>query len=567
MKSLLKYFLFVLLLVVSVSCKKDPPPVLTISSEQLTLDYTASTSTITIKSNYSWSLSSSADWITVSPMSSLNESSVTVVAKENKTYESRSADIVVSTGKDGTESFLRKTIRVTQSGKSNTAPDAPIITFPANNASDFSRLAYFRWNKALDPDNDVVRYELQVSQLNTFDEGPLTTIIRTDTLLYGYSPALLKENTRYYWRVYSIDTQNSRAASSVYSFVTGTTGGYVNGEYRVAFTNTKGTYPNEIVFTGDGYAVENFLDGAKFEKDMNDGIEAFFSVEPYKSYRDYFKVYKLAVYSQDNGVTQTDQNITKKTAFSTVFKGGSSMETDDALVFKKVETIPDVKGKLNNTLVVLVVNQDRYAGTCWMWSDGKAIAISPASTSTRNYINFKNIINHEAGGHGFGRLADEYITAANKDKTITESEKSSLTAWTKYGFYPNVDTTSNLTQIKWKNFVDKTGYLVRAYEGAYYFTFGVWRPETSSCMIDNRQYYNAPSREHIVKRILRTSAGVRINDYSNGVITPIPNDPFNFDEFVRLDVDKTESATRFYKETYNPLTFVHLAPPVMIEVK
>lgn len=236
-------------------------------------------------------------------------------------------------------------------------------------------------------------------------------------------------------------------------------------------------------------------------------------------------------------------------------------------MFKKVETIPDVKGKLNNTLVVLVVNQDRYAGTCWMWSDGKAIAISPASTSTRNYINFKNIINHEAGGHGFGRLADEYITAANKDKTITESEKSSLTAWTKYGFYPNVDTTSNLTQIKWKNFVDKTGYLVRAYEGAYYFTFGVWRPETSSCMIDNRQYYNAPSREHIVKRILRTSAGVRINDYSNGVITPIPNDPFNFDEFVRLDVDKTESATRFYKETYNPLTFVHLAPPVMIEVK
>ena len=86
MKSILRYFPILLLIILSSSCKKDPPPVLTISSEQLTLAYTASTSTITIKSNYSWSLNSSADWLTVTPLSAVSESSVTVVSKENKTY-------------------------------------------------------------------------------------------------------------------------------------------------------------------------------------------------------------------------------------------------------------------------------------------------------------------------------------------------------------------------------------------------------------------------------------------------------------------------------------------------
>ena len=176
-------------------------------------------------------------------------------------------------------------------------------------------------------------------------------------------------------------------------------------------------------------------------------------------------------------------------------------------------------------------------------------------------------MNHEAGGHGFGRLADEYVTSANKDKTITDSEKTSLQNWVKYGFYPNVDLTSDLNNIKWKHFVGKAGYSVAAHEGGFYFTYGVWRPESSSCMIDNRQYYNTPSREHIVKRILRTAHNARVSEYVNGVLTPIPNDPYNLDEFVRLDVKKTEAGVQFYTKSFNPLTFNQLAPPVMVEVK
>jgi hypothetical protein len=651
---LIKNILVIGLVLLSLSsCKKDPPPVLTISVQNLSLGNISPSETISVESNYPWKLTCDASWISFTPSTGDGNATVTITAQDNLTEDERNANLIFTIGKEGSSTFLRKVVRATQSfpqlnldiellsfekdnstksftvnsntswsvevssgaswitsnktsgtGNSqisvtasantggdrtaeiklnyagkykalrilqkravNNPPQAPVMLSPVNNASNLSRLAHFRWEKSADLDNDQVKYELQVSEVSTFTEGAQTSTFQTDTLLQYYSPVLLKENTTYYWRVIAIDSYNERTVSSSYNFTTGTQGGYINGEYRIAFSNSAGTYPNELVFTGDGYVIGDFVDGGKFDQDMNEGIEAFFSVEPYKSYRKYFKVYKLAAYSEDSGVTQTDIGIIKNTAFNTIFKGGSSMEANDERVFEMVETIPEVRGKLTNTLVVLVVNQDRYAGTCWMWSDGKAIAISPTSRDERSTYHYRNIINHEAGGHGFGRLADEYITSVNKDKSITDTEKSSLQNWVKWGFYPNVDLTSDFNNIKWKHFIGKDGYAVGAIEGGYYFTYGVWRPETASCMIDNRQYYNAPSREQMVKRILRTAAGVRVSDYLNGNITPIQNDPYTLDEFVRLDVKKTEASTLFYTKSFNPLTFRQLAPPVMIEVR
>ena len=67
-------------------------------------------------------------------------------------------------------------------------------------------------------------------------------------------------------------------------------------------------------------------------------------------------------------------------------------------------------------------------------------------------------------------------------------------------------------------------------------------------MVDNRPYYNAPSRESIVKLLLRRAAGVRLYDYlyqsASGTfeVVPIPNDPFNMEDFMRNDVKKAWSA-------------------------
>ena len=45
--------------------------------------------------------------------------------------------------------------------------------------------------------------------------------------------------------------------------------------------------------------------------------------------------------------------------------------------------------------------------------------------------------------------------------------------------------------------------VVDVYEGAYGHTRGVWRSEATSCMNNNIAYYNAISREAMVKRIMK----------------------------------------------------------------
>ena len=83
-----------------------------------------------------------------------------------------------------------------------------------------------------------------------------------------------------------------------------------------------------------------------------------------------------------------------------------------------------------------------------------------------------------------------------------------------------MDITNDPATIYWKHFIGLPAYEhVGAYEGGYYFAAGVWRPESGSCMINNVAYYNAPSREAIVKRIML-----------------IAKEPYSFEAFLAKDV-------------------------------
>jgi len=555
------------------------------SFSQLSVDYDnvsfekdAGSKIVKVTANTPWTLQipSSASWLSVNTASGSTSGDLTFTVQAN-TAGDRTAKVTFTYG-DTT-----KVINMLQKRAVNASPTAVQALTPVNLSVNNSRLIACTWTPSTDTDNDRITYTFEVSDNAGFlsGDGKLLKTIATDSIPKAIIPELLKENTKFYWRVTAADAYSGKSVSQIFTFTTGTNGGYTDGEYRVAFNNVSGANPNEIIFLGDGYTVEDYVDGGKFDQDMTTGINAFFNVEPYKSYKSYFKVYKVAAYSQDSGVTQLDKSIAKKTAFNTVFKGGSSMDADEFIVFKYAAKVPgmewtnsyateanQISGKLQNTLVVLVVNQDRYAGTNWSWSDGKAISICPVSTSTKAGINFKNVINHEAGGHGFGRLADEYISSENSGKTIPEDSKTNFKAWVTYGFYPNVDVTNDQLLLRWKHFLGKAGYdAVGAFEGALYYSLGAWKPESSSCMVYNEPYYNAPSRENIVKRILRTAAGTRVIEYVNTVYTPIPNDPYSFDAFVAKDIQKSPSgAAMLLTKSVNPLTFVPLAPPVMIRV-
>jgi len=297
----------------------------------------------------------------------------------------------------------------------------------------------------------------------------------------------------------------------------------------------------DIVLMGDGYTFDEIVSG-KYETKIREAFGHFFNIEPYKTYQQYFNVYMVYAFSPESGIS--DIETTVNSTFGTKFtkaQPSTSMTTTSATAFTYAACAPITN--IAKTLVIMVANSTRYGGTCIMYSDGKAIAMCPTSTSSYPY-DFRGLVQHEAGGHGFGKLADEYT---NYSETIPSEEVSSLQSWqSNYGFYKNVDVTNNLTSILWKHFIGVTKYTgVGAYEGGYYYTKGVWRPENTSVMINNIKYYNGPSREMIVRRIM-TLAGMT----------------YTFENFMINDVVDTSPATKAANIPIDPKMF--LAPPILI---
>lgn len=499
-----------------------------------------SSKNIIVTSNTLWQteLPPGTDWIVTTPSNGNNAGEVVVSLSANQGKE-RTADLKFRFGNS------TKVVQIVQERGVNSIPSAPLLKSPINNLIDANRMPTFRWQSSKDADGDEITYTIEYSTKESIWENSFSV---KDSLFN--LPNNLQSNQRYFWRVKAADKYGGESLSPIFTFTTGIKVSYLDGEYKVAQENTKGVKPSEILFLGDGYISEDFEEGGVFDKDIDEGIEHFFSVEPYKSYREYFKVYKQAAYSRERGATQSDKSISKMTKFKTDFIGGSSLTTDTDEVFKYAKKIPTVDDfKLRDMLVILVVNENRYAGTCWIWSDGRAIAITPVSKSSTPGIHYRNLIMHEAGGHGFGRLADEYVTQENTGKTITDENKQKLRSFADAGFYSNVDLTGDSTKVKWKHFILRPGYArVGTFQGGFYYSLGVWRPEFSSCMVYNEPYYNAPSREAIVKRIM-TMAGIQ----------------YSLEAFIEKDIEKSPSqAAMMITKSINPFTFMPLAPPVMM---
>ena len=317
-------------------------------------------------------------------------------------------------------------------------------------------------------------------------------------------------------------------------------GSYINGEVR-AYEINRETKPVNMVFIGDGFIAEDFTEGGAFDAAVQEAAEAIFNVEPYKTYRGYFNMYKMAVFSAQRGATYEDTGAKRKTAFGTTYHGGSSMTTDDDSIFACVKRIPGIIPE--QTGIVLIVNDSRYGGTTMMYSSGRSIAICPMNRATQLPGGFGHIVVHEGGGHGFGRLADEYTNEVKTPPTADEIKE--LKQWFSFGYYDNVDLTNDLTQIKWRDFVGRQGYdAVNAFEGANYHEVGVWRPETISCMDNNMYYFNAPSRAAIVKRLLA-----------------VAGETYTLEGFIAKDAVKSAPPALASKPIASDLP--RLAPPVM----
>lgn len=303
----------------------------------------------------------------------------------------------------------------------------------------------------------------------------------------------------------------------------------------------------DVVFVGDAFADK---DQDLFNKYVKLGKEAFFTEEPFRSTKDRFNIYRIGSVSK-NGIIAQEGGDTK---FSAQFEQGTYVGGDNNLVNSFVKaSIPSVD--LTKTIIFVIINKAKYAGTCHMYSNNQAVCYVPLC---RNENEYAQTLRHEGCGHGFGKLADEYFY--DSMGRIPDDKVSELKKWKgfAYGFYENVDLTSDPNTILWSKFISDSRYsgMVGVYEGGYTYPYGVYRPTNNSIMRYNTGGFNAPSREAIYKKIMKFSEG---NAWT-----------YDYETFVAFDAParSAEAVTRAAAQcaAVDKANFIPLAPPVMVMV-
>lgn len=258
----------------------------------------------------------------------------------------------------------------------------------------------------------------------------------------------------------------------------------------------------DLVFMGDCFDAKDIAEG-KYLDAMNEAIGYFFAVEPYKTYRDYFNVYTVFGLSPDSGVG--DVNTIREAKFGSAYALGG-ITPDESVCFEYACKAPTVtQDKIGRTLVTLIENTEDYGGITYMWGDGSAIACCPMSRDVYPY-DFRGLVQHEAGGHGFGKLGDEYIyhnAFIQNCSCICCPHVKQFNDNKSRGWFENLSLTGNMYDVPWSHFIFDPQYsnLVDIYEGGYMHMRGVFRSEPNSCMNNNVPYFSAISRETIVKYI------------------------------------------------------------------
>ena len=260
-----------------------------------------------------------------------------------------------------------------------------------------------------------------------------------------------------------------------------------DGDKELLYTHTEG--PGiPIVITCDAFT-DNMYD--EFKTQTANALDYFFSIAPYKDFKIYFDVYGMMSVSPNDEV---GLNL----PYGVRYDGDTyHIETDK--VRKKIE---DKLGlSTNNLLSIVLLNEKNTAkrARCYYISDGFAAAIAPVDDD------LECIIHHEAGGHGFAFLADEY--SSDGDKSYGAAERADLDQRHSLGWSLNLSYNNTNTTVPWKDFWTDAAYApeaVGAYEGGdAAYKFGVYRSTDKSTM--NSQYefdkFNPQSRWLIYQQI------------------------------------------------------------------
>ena len=331
---------------------------------------------------------------------------------------------------------------------------------------------------------------------------------------------------------------------------------YISSDYSkdgVVTTLQTATKGNgiDIVLMGDAYSDRQIADGT-YKTDMENLYNNLFTEEPYKSFKDHFNVHYVNVVSATEGYEYGN------TALDGYFGDGTLVGGNDNAVFNyALKAISEEE--MDEALIVVAMNSYNYAGTCYMYypdnsagyGNGVSVSYFPRGGNAET---FAQLLHHEACGHGFAKLADEY--AYEDMGRISEDYVSQIKGQqTDWGWWKNVDFTSDLSQVRWKHFLNDSRYQydgLGAYEGGLTYWTGVWRPTENSIMCHNTGGFNAPSREAIYYRIHKLAYG--------------DSWEYDYEEFAEWDAKNrnasAEAAAR--SKARKPANYKPTHPPVII---
>lgn len=274
-----------------------------------------------------------------------------------------------------------------------------------------------------------------------------------------------------------------------------------------------------IVLMGDGFVDQELADGT-YRRVMEKAMENLFTEEPVKSLREYFDVFMINAVSENN-----DFGMGYKTAFSCKLAGGNStvIKGDDVSVQVYVGKVVKEE-KRKNCLAVVILNTSAYAGTTYFGYQDEnsqfiefAIAYCPIIENLESDY-FRQVLVHEAIGHGLGKLEDEYVYSDKGSISILEVQR--IRVMQANGWAQNVDFTASEDSVMWTSFLTDSRYQnehLGVYEGACTYPEGAYRPSEDSMMNSNTCAFNAPSRMSLYEKVMKIGMAVEQVSYEDFV--------------------------------------------------